>query len=37
MVHGDHDALVPLETVRSTGEYFKNFEVWENHGHLIPL
>jgi pimeloyl-ACP methyl ester carboxylesterase len=37
MIHGKEDIVVPLEGVKSTGEYFKNFTVWENHAHMIPI
>jgi pimeloyl-ACP methyl ester carboxylesterase len=37
MIHGKYDYVVPLESVKSTGEYFKNFLVWEDNAHMIPL
>ena len=30
--------MVPLdEKVNRTGVYFKNFEIWDNHAHMIPI
>lgn len=37
MVHGRHDLVVTLESVMKTGEYFKNFEIWEDNAHMIPI
>lgn len=37
MIHGKEDYVVPLDGVKSTGEYFKNFQIWENHAHMIPI
>ena len=38
MIHGKQDLVVPLnESIKKTGEYFKNFEIWENHAHMIPI
>jgi pimeloyl-ACP methyl ester carboxylesterase len=37
MIHGRNDKVVPLEGVMSTGEYFKNFMIWENNAHMIPI
>jgi pimeloyl-ACP methyl ester carboxylesterase len=38
MIHGKEDIVVPPnESVKKTGEYFKNFEIWDNHAHMIPI
>lgn len=37
MVHGKFDIVVTLKSVESTGQYFKNFVVWENNAHMIPI
>lgn len=37
MVHGKNDIVVTLDSVCSTGEYFKNFIIWENNAHMIPI
>lgn len=37
MVHGKYDMVVPLESVRATGEHFNNLVVWDNHAHMIPI
>lgn len=37
MIHGVHDLVVTLDSVKTTGEFFKNFIVWENNAHMIPI
>lgn len=38
MIHGKEDkVVVPDESIKRTGQYFKNFEIWENHAHMIPI
>ena len=37
MVHGKYDLVVPLQSVKTTGEHFKNLVVWDNHAHMIPI
>lgn len=37
MIHGKQDLVIPVESVRSTGEYFKNFVVLDNNAHMIPI
>lgn len=37
MIHGKKDQTVPLDQVISTAEYFKNFIVWEECAHMIPI
>lgn len=36
-LHGKSDGIIQLDDIKSTGQYFKNFEVWENHAHMIPI
>lgn len=37
MIHGKHDLVIPVDSIRSTGEYFKNFVILENNAHMIPI
>lgn len=37
MIHGKQDWVVALDSVISTGNFFKNLIVWENNAHMIPI
>jgi hypothetical protein len=38
MIHCKEDTIVVLdESVIKIGEYFKNYEIWENQAHMIPV
>ena len=37
MLHGKFDNVVTLKSVESTGQHFKNFVVWDNNAHMIPI
>lgn len=37
MVHGKQDLVIPVDSIRTTGEQLKGLVVLESNAHMIPI
>lgn len=37
IIHGSQDLVIPVQTIIGTANKLGKMELWEGHGHMIPI